>query len=251
MGKDKQMKTIGIVGFGIIGQALVNWLKANTSHKLLISDPLKGYVCDLSLCDIVFINIHIPTERNGIQNLEVLEHIISELPNVPIYIRTTILPGTSDYLSIKFRKKIYFMPEFLTERTAQDDFDKQTLVYTGNIRLLKSVFINKKYITMSNIEAEIAKYAHNVFGALKVTYFNAIYDLCLKKKINYKNVLNGILLSGYIDKNHTTVPGPDGKLGFGGKCFPKDVNAFSNYIKSEPLYELIKNIKKLNNIFRK
>lgn len=42
MGKDKQMKTIGIVGFGIIGQALVNWLKANTSHKLLISDPLKG-----------------------------------------------------------------------------------------------------------------------------------------------------------------------------------------------------------------
>ena len=79
---------------------------------------------------------------------------------------------------------------------------------------------------MSSLEAEITKYAHNVFGALKVTYFNAIYDYCQKLGANFNKVHTGCLLSGYINEQHSQVPGPDGKFGYGGKCFPKDVNAF-------------------------
>ena len=102
-----------------------------------------------------------------------------------------------------------------------------------------NIFIGKKYITMTSLEAEIAKYAHNDFGAVKVTYFNAIYDLCQKLGCDYKHVQNGVLLSGYINRTHTDVPGPDGKFGYGGKCFPKDVNAFCEFVKGTELHTLL------------
>jgi len=201
--------------------------------------------------DIIFISIHIPTEDDGCQDLTLLKKIISVIPNKPIFIRTTILPGTADKLSDEFKKKIYFMPEFLTERTAYQDFCSQTMIFTGEIELLKKIFIKKKYIEMTSLEAEIAKYAHNVFGALKVTYFNGIYDICAKLKINYQKVLEGVLASEYINSVHTQVPGPDGKFGYGGKCFPKDVNAFIRQFEDYPINDLLKALNPLNNKFRK
>jgi UDPglucose 6-dehydrogenase len=244
---------IGIIGCGFVGGALKKWLEEHNSNNvdLLISDPPKGFNDNMETADIIFISIHLPTEYNGNQDLTLLKQIISKLPDKPIFIRTTILPGTADKLSIEFNKKIYFMPEFLTERTANQDFCSQTMVFTGEIDLLKKIFPNKKYIEMTSLEAEIAKYAHNVFGALKVTYFNCIFDICDKQNINYQKVLNGILASEYINPVHTQVPGPDGKLGYGGKCFPKDVNAFSKNFKNYPIYKLLKVLNPLNKIFRK
>ncbi len=154
-------------------------------------------------------------------------------------------------LSEELQHQVYFMPEFLTERTSVTDFEEQPMVFTGYIDLLKEVFPNKRYIQMTSLEAEITKYAHNVFGALKVTYFNAIYDYCQQKGANFDNVHKGTLLSEYINECHTQVPGPDGKLGYGGKCFPKDVNAFAKATEEYPLGKLIAPLKELNDIFRK
>ena len=67
---------------------------------------------------------------------------------------------------------------------------------------------------------------------------------------NYRKIQEGITLSGYINPPHTQVPGPDGKLGYGGKCFPKDVNAFTEYCKDSPIYNLLKTMKPLNVYFR-
>ncbi len=245
------MVNVGIVGCGFVGGALKKWLdEHNPSVKIYISDPYKGYNDDLSRVDVVFISIHIPTELDGTQDLSVLESIIESLPRKPIFIRTTILPGTSDYLSKKFCKNIYFLPEFLTERTAYSDFCSQPMIFTAEEELLKKIFIDKKYITMSSLEAEITKYAHNVFGALKVTYFNGIYKLCEKMEANYRKIQQGILLSGYINAPHTSVPGPDGKFGYGGKCFPKDVNALTKMTQGEPINKLIRVLRELNIEFR-
>ena len=244
------MKNVGIVGCGVIGGALKKWLEENTNHKIFVSDPPKGYNDDMSVCDVFFVQIHIPTEQDGTQNLSVLESIISNLPNKPIFVRTTILPGTSDRLSKKFNKHVYFMPEFLTERTSVNDFKVQPMVFTAEIELLQEIFPHKQFITMSSLEAEITKYAHNVFGALKVTYFNAIYDYCRKLGANYNKVHQGVLLSGYINDTHTQVPGPDGKFGYGGKCFPKDVNALTEATKGYPLHDIIASVAGLNDVFR-
>lgn len=245
------MINVGIVGCGYIGGALKKWLEEhNNNVKILISDPPKGFNDNLLYCDVIFISIHIPTEDNGTQDLTLLNSIIKDLPNKPIFIRTTLLPGTCDKLAQKFNKKIYFMPEFLTQRTAYEDFCTQPMIFTGEEELLSKIFIGKKHIVMTSLEAEITKYAHNVFGAVKVTYFNGIYDICKKLNCEYEKVQKGILLSGYINDMHTFVPGPDGKTGYGGKCFPKDVKAFAGNMKKFPISKLLNIVSELNEGYR-
>ena len=246
---------VGIIGCGFIGTALKSWLEQNNPLvETKVSDPPKGLNDDISNCDAYFIQIHVPTEDDGTQDLTLMKELIMKTPtDKPIWIRTTILPGTSKRLSEDTGHIVYHMPEFLTERTYLDDFNWQPMVFTGapeHIELLKKIFPGKKHIDMSSEEAEMVKYAHNVFGALKVTYFNCIYDLCQKRGLNYNKVREGVLGSTYINAPHTQVPGPDGKLGIGGKCFPKDVRALEKAFRYTPLGRLIEPIMKLNEEFR-
>lgn len=241
---------VGIVGCGFVGGALKRWLEEhNPDIEIRVSDPPKNYNDSLESCDVIFISIHIPTETDGTQDLGLLKSIIAELPDKPIFIRTTVLPNTCDSLAKEFNKKIYFMPEFLTERTAYNDFCSQPMIFCGEEKLLGSIFVGKKHICMSNFEAELTKYAHNVFGALKVTYFNGINELCEKYKCDYQTVQKGILLSGYINDTHTYIA-LDGKLGYGGKCFPKDTNAFERFTKGSQINKLISATKEINKIYR-
>ena len=243
---------VGVIGCGVIGSALISWIEKNNGSvcHILRSDPPKGLNDDLSQADVIFISIHIPTEPDGTQDLTLLGSIIESCPNVPLYIRTTMLPGTCDKLAKQYNKDVNFMPEFLTERTSVEDFCTQPMVFTNHEELLKQVFPGKEYVVMSSLEAEVCKYAHNVFGALKVTYFNGVYEYCQKLGINYENVRKGVLLSGYINAPHTSVPGPDGKFGYGGKCFPKDVNAFVQCTQGTGLHDLLAVVPSNNEKYR-
>ena len=242
---------VAVVGCGIIGGALITWCEEHNSNvKILKIDPYKGYNDDINEADVIFISIHIPTEIDGTQDLTSLEEIILKAPRVPIFIRTTLLPGTCSMLSKKYNKDVNFMPEFLTERTAVHDFDRQPMIFSNHEELLKKIFVGKEYACMTTLEAEITKYAHNVFGALKVTYFNGINELCNKLGANYNVVQQGCLLSGYINKPHTDVPGPDGKFGYGGKCFPKDVNAFLEFTEGTKLQKIIALLPQMNEFYR-
>jgi len=196
------------------------------------------------------VQIHVPTLENGEQDIGTLEDIVKMIPKgKDIWIRTTTLPKNLRKLK-EINEKVHHMPEFLTERTYIEDFRRQKMVFTGNIGLLERIFPGKEHICMTSMEASLAKYAHNVFGALKVTYFNAINDICEHENLNFGKVRDGILLSGYINETHTQVPGPDGRFGYGGKCFPKDVNALSDEYQDTPLGKLIEPLKELNEKFR-
>ena len=102
---------VGIVGYGVIGETFGRWLKEHTACRIAISDPPKGLNDDLTGCSVFFIGIHIPTEADGTQDLTLLRSIIAGLPeNKPIFIRTTLLPGTADMLSKEtttLRRKAY------------------------------------------------------------------------------------------------------------------------------------------------
>jgi UDPglucose 6-dehydrogenase len=243
---------VGIVGCGFVGGALKAWLDENNPEgcEVFVSDPAKGYNDDLSNIDIAFLQIHVPTQDDGTQDLTLMKDLIRNLPDVPIFVRTTILPGTSEMLTKETGHQVYFMPEFLTERTHIEDFKTQPMVFTGAIELLCKIFKGKTFTTMTPLEAEITKYAHNVFGAYKVTYFNAVNEYCKKMGADWSRVHAGMLLSGYINDTHTYVPGPDGKYGYGGKCFPKDVNAFAKLTEDSSLGRLLSPLHELNVHFR-
>jgi UDP-glucose 6-dehydrogenase len=55
--------------------------------------------------------------------------------------------------------------------------------------------------------------------------------LCEKLNINYNNIKDLMLSNNWINPMHTTVPGPDGQLSYGGLCFPKDTNALNELMK--------------------
>ena len=79
---------------------------------------------------------------------------------------------------------------------------------------------------MFNKEAELVKMFRNCFLATKVSFCNEIYEFCQNKDICYENVRKIATNDDRILPSHTRVPGPDGKKGYGGTCFPKDTNSF-------------------------
>ena len=89
------MIKVGIVGCGFVGGALKTWLEENNKDvQVLVSDPPKGMNDDLSQIDVAFLQIHVPTEDDGTQDLTLMKQLIKGLPNVPVFVRTTILPGS-------------------------------------------------------------------------------------------------------------------------------------------------------------
>ena len=226
---------IAIMGMGVVGSALAMYLEMNQDTDLIEYDPPRGMTPELKDAEIVFIAVPIGTKDDRTQDLTHVESCLELLQakgmfNVPIFIRSTILPGTTDSLAQKYMLRVCHMPEFLTERFAYEDVSNQPIICGGNLlveqaKLLFHIFNQKPITFMSNCEAELSKYVHNGFGAMKVNYFNQIYILCLKLGIHYDRVVLGALSSGHINKQHTQVPGPDGQFGYGGKCFPKDLKA--------------------------
>jgi UDP-glucose 6-dehydrogenase len=232
------MKTIGVVGQGIVGGALVRWLRGMTQHEVRVFDGPKKITDSFDGVDAVFLCLPVPTLPSRQQDLSLLKETIMKYKNldVPFFVKSTVLPGTSDQLSRLTHKTVVAMPEFLTERHADRDFDAHDVLCGSPVgfekRLVQEIFLGKKVIFVSNVEAEIAKYGHNCFGALKVHYFNIMFHLAKKHGAHYGNVLAGMLLTKFIESHHTQVPGPDGRLGYGGKCFPKDLRAFIGHLSS-------------------
>lgn len=174
-----------------------------------------------------------------------------------VFIRSSVLPGACDKLSVEYNCNVVPMPEFLTERNAQEDMiTMPVLCGEGNGKhdvrsVLNEVFEGKKKLMlMKNREAELSKYAHNLLGLSKVTMCNGIYDLCETAKIDYEKVRQGFLMSGHIGSQHTQVPGPDNEKGFGGKCFPNNLEALIGYAKGRAFAQILINILCLNRFYR-
>lgn len=238
---------IGVVGVGVVGGALASYLKAR-DHEVVLDDPPRGIEGDCSEVEALFVCVPVETIADDkgriIQDTSILKQVLKKYApalqknHAPVFIRSTVLPKTCDSLAKHLKIRVYSCPEFLTEREADATFAEQdVIVGTGEKvnadmhRLLDAIFPDKQLVLVTNREAELAKYAHNAMGAMKVNFFNLVRKYAARIGANYDNVLAGVLLSGYINKDHTQVPGPDGKYGFGGKCFPKDTLALVGELK--------------------
>jgi UDPglucose 6-dehydrogenase len=219
---------IGIIGFGVVGGTLGKWLKEHTTHELRIYDPDKGLRDSLDGCEAIFISVPVPANESG-QDTAILKQSVALAKKYTnnVFIRSTVLPGTNDELGT------ISMPEFLTERRAYQDMCKYPIL-TGQCdkELLERIFPNKQIIQVENTEAELSKYAHNCFGAVKVLYFNIINNLCDYMSARYDKVLQGSMITGFIERTHTIIA-QDGLKGYGGKCFGPNIESLKNFLYKE------------------
>ena len=133
---------------------------------------------------------------------------------------------------------IVFNPEFLTERSAKFDFINQSRFIVGGSwgdtqrvkHLYQWRFGESIPVITTNYEtAELIKYMNNCFFATKVSFLNEMYQIAEKCGANWEEAIEGFVRDGRIGHSHLNVPGPDGKFGFGGSCFPKDIQAMINF----------------------
>lgn len=248
---------IGIVGHGFVGSAVDYGFENPYVEKFLV-DPKYGTTID-DLCDwspnVTFICAPTPMRDDGsIDASIVIDACLKLLKHNDggIIIKSTITPNIVkqilDAAPIESkRKRITVNPEFLTESNAKEQFVNSAFqVVGGHPDSCKAVIdiydiysqCNKcEFHSMGALEAAYVKYAINCFLAMKVTFFNQFYDAVQEYSGNYNIICRAISADPRIGKTHMKVPGYDGKRGYGGACFPKDVRAFTKFTKSLTLLE--------------
>ena len=241
------MRKIGIVGQGFVGTAVREGLKQFYEIDTFDLDETKrdvDYIEDIiDRNNIIFVCLPTPMKKDGSCDISIVENTVMELDNLAltrqcsnriIIIKSTIPPGTTERLNKECKHiQVVFNPEFLTEANFIEDFKNQDRIIIGGPRpastkvrqLFYKAFPKSHIIKTGSTTAEMVKYFTNTFLATKVSFANEIYQICEKLNIDYDKVFEYALHDKRIGNSHLAVPGPDGKNGFGGSCFPKDINA--------------------------
>ena len=249
------MKTIGIIGKGFVGTAVYEGMRHaftvtaydlstglhHTSSETIHVGVDEGYKMVLEVDGPIFICLPTPMDKDGSCNTYLVESAIQKLHSLAeekgkvVVIKSTVPPGTTEKInSWATNFHVCFNPEFLTERNAIEDFKNQDRIIVGGPRegtnVLKAMY-EKAYPDVpvtktSSTIAELVKYTTNIFLASKVAVANEIAQVCESIGEDYDKVVEYATKDKRLGNSHWAVPGPDGKKGFGGSCFPKDLNAF-------------------------
>lgn len=234
---------IGIFGLGVVGTAVFNgFVRNNTVYRFDINNQYNTAEETVQNSDIIFVCVPTPniviTRNRKEQDLSYVTKAIETIEEYSttkkiIVIKSTVLPGTTRAFSRRFQvDNFIFNPEFLTARTANEDFLNQKQIVLGGEKLdeveqlYKDSFPNTKIEKVSWETAELLKYTCNTFYATKVAFVNQIYNVCSELGISYETIKELFIANGWVSPMHLEVPGHDGKRQFGGACLPKDTIAF-------------------------
>ena len=232
---------VGVIGNGFVGEAQAFAFSPTTDLRVYDIDPNKSTHTkeEVDECDFIFVCVPTPMRKDGSQDLSFIDKVFNQATSGPVYIiKSTVLPGTTNTLVNRYKNlNIVFCPEFLTERTAKLDMLTQARIVIGGEKTLTSKtrelfeqrFMNRHIIETDTKTAELIKYMNNTFFATKVSIMNEFKLLADAIGANWQDALYGFASDGRVGDSHLHVPGPDGRLGYGGTCFPKDVNALLTF----------------------
>jgi UDPglucose 6-dehydrogenase len=191
-------------------------------------------------CDLLFFCLPTPLHHDGSCYTRILEDTIARCSNPYKVIRSTVPVGFAA------KHGCYFMPEFLTEANWEDDFRRMKEWVVGipaaavattadefKIRIQKLIKRSHKnraidsptVVFCDTNEAEMLKLMKNCFLSAKVGIMNEFYDFCAATGTDYNRVTELAKRDARMGTSHFQVPGPDGRRGFGGTCFPKDTHS--------------------------
>jgi UDPglucose 6-dehydrogenase len=212
--------------------------------------------------DIVFIAVPTPPLPDGSVDLSFIEgvardiasamtayRIVVDKSTVPVKTGEKVAETIQRYCKAKVEFDVVSNPEFLREGFAVEDFMRPDRIVIGvasqrPVQAMQEVFApyNAPIIVTDIHSAELIKHAANSFLALKISYINAISQVCEATGANVQEVANGIGMDARIGRRFL-----DAGLGFGGSCFPKDLSAFIKI--SEQLgydFRLLKEVQRIN-----
>ena len=262
-------KTIAVVGQGFVGGSLTTVFSehgfqvlaydkagkyAKGSHEYRpndLSDLVKFAESVEEFSNVYFVCLPTPMFEDGSADLSIVESVLEELSEIPgeriAVVKSTVPPGSTENWNKKFSQKglhIIFNPEFLTEANALDDMRNQNRIIVGGPRpwinsvkqLFQNAFPKVPIIKTSSTTAEMVKYLTNNFLTVKVAFANEMAQICealdsTGLNVDYDKVVEYAKYDGRLGDSHWSVPGPDGARGYGGHCFPKDINAMIDVAK--------------------
>jgi len=261
---------IGIVGQGYVGTAIKVGFEPYYELETYDKYDESKTTCDLKQlvwgCEVIFVCVPTPMNEDGSCHTDIVESVIKEINTYAnglqiVVIKSTVPPGTTDRLDKKYDGvNVIFNPEFLTEANFVEDFKNQDRIILGGVRkgtnklrqIYSKVFPTAHIIKTGSKTAEMVKYMTNSYLATKVSFANEIYQICQKIDIDYDKVVEYATLDERLGKTHLSVPGPDGDLGFGGHCLPKDLNALITFAQNLDLDPIVlETINWVNDKYRK
>lgn len=262
---------LGIIGHGFVGTAVDNGFDKNVDKFIVDINKNKNTIEDLIEFDPSLIFVCVPTPQQDSHDdvdvgivRDVLINLNEKTYKGIIVIKSTITPQHLTNFKKQFKNlKLIYNPEFLTEANSLQDFiDPNMQILGGKWKDCEAV--EKAYIRHSSVKivptfkvdlitASLIKYTINSWLATKVIFFNELKDLfdASSSHSSWSQFTDMLTRDSRIGDSHLKVPGPDGKKGFGGHCFPKDTNALIYYAKLKGVdLSILKQAIKKNNKLR-
>jgi UDPglucose 6-dehydrogenase len=187
--------------------------------------------------DMVFLCLPTPESEDGRADLSFVHTVIDELANqvdddTLFVVKSTVPPGTATSLRKRLADlgsgaRLVSHPEFLREGKAVEDFMSPDRIVVGSYEAADADRVAALYrdldaevVFTDPTSAEMIKYANNAYLAARLTFANALANVCEAVGADVVDVIKGIGLDHRIGP-HFLQPGP----GYGGSCFPKDTAA--------------------------
>ena len=235
----------------------------NVNHgRLKFTTELSEGVKDAK---VIFLALPTPPDEDGSADLKYILKVAEDLgPLIKEYTvvvdKSTVPVGTADKVSTKIAEKcrvdfdVVSNPEFLREGVAVDDFMKPDRVVVGTSSIKATSIMDALYaplvrqgnpiIFMDEKSAELTKYAANSFLATKISFMNEIANLCEDLDADVDAVRKGIGFDSRIGKRFLFAG-----IGYGGSCFPKDVQALAKSAKDvEYDFKILNAVQDINHI---
>ena len=255
---------IGIVGCGVVGGACKFGFE-KSGHTVCVHDTaLESKLEDLIDCCIIYVSVPTPKTEDGACDTTIVESVVAGLGHIGykgiVAIKSTVTPGTTARLAARYPnfKDLCFIPEFLRERCAITDFiENHKLLAVGSnseetLEIVKECHGDypDSILPMTPTQAELLKYYHNTFNALRVVFANEFYEVCSALGEGYNEIKKGLLKTSGVPNIYLDVN--DNMRGYSSICWNKDVPALIELSKTLGIdTPLIDMIPLANNNFKK
>jgi len=239
-----------VVGCGFVGETVAKSLEDNAASTVVRIDPkynsnrLEDWVTQAKG---IIVCVPTPSIDGVCDDSAVVEVLNTVGTSKKILLKSTVTP---DKL-VTYSSNVIYNPEFLKASTAAEDFKNQKYFILGGGTDVERFFwsqlfgyLDCEFIHTDRKTASMVKYTHNAWLATKVAFFHEVF-YNVGKNYNHDSMIDILAKFENIGPSHMGAPNDEGLLGYGGHCFPKDMQAFYSLTQSEIVKQVIETNTKL------